>query len=247
MSSSYEKPRISTIPASRVLEMLGPVSGGSGGSIALSEPTRIQLFSDDPLSIRKLTRVLEPEPDLCVCGVVSNLLGALKAIDDEKPDVMIVDLCSRADDELTAVKQIRRHSRDLGLLVLAACEEAAYIERALRAGALGYLTKHDSAKEILIAVRQVRAREIHVGESLSSKLVERLLSITKRRRRRRPPRRKQLPLESKLQGIAHELRQSIEIAEKDLEQLRGALNLGENVDLDRLPDSWDLSRTKETE
>ena len=114
--------------------------------------------------------LLNMEADLMVCGRAAMADGALKGIESSKPDLAIVDIALPGMDGLTLVKEIATFHPRLPTLVLSTLDEAIYAERALRAGARGYIMKQEPIELLLSAVRQVLAGDVHLSEAMRSQL-----------------------------------------------------------------------------
>lgn len=129
--------------------------------------TRILLVDDHALMRRSLTALIETEPDLIVCGETDCRRAGLKMIVSAKPDLVIADLSLGDSDGLELIKDIKRRFPRLPVLALSMHEEAVYAERALHAGARGYVAKQELDETVLIAIRRVLAGEIYTSEAMS--------------------------------------------------------------------------------
>jgi DNA-binding NarL/FixJ family response regulator len=99
----------------------------------------ILIVDDHPMLRRGLTALIESEPDLAVCGEAATAEAALQAIRQSKPDLVIVDLALEGSDGLALVKKIKVQHPKTPALVISAHDESLYAERAMRAGARGYV------------------------------------------------------------------------------------------------------------
>jgi len=133
---------------------------------------RIVLVDDHALLRRGLRTLIETEPGLVVCAEADTREGGLDAIDSSKPDLVIADLSLRGSDGLQMIKDIKQRFPRLPVLALSAHEEEIYAERALRAGARGYVTKQEIGDTVLTAIRRVLAGEIHTSEAMSRKFTQ---------------------------------------------------------------------------
>ena len=114
--------------------------------------------------------MIEPEPDLMVCGEVQTEREARAAIRALSPDVVIVDISLAQGDGLELVRDVHAQRPDLPMLVLSMHDELIYAERLLAAGASGYIMKHAASDQLLIALRQVLSGDVYLSESLASNL-----------------------------------------------------------------------------
>lgn len=133
------------------------------------------VVDDHPLLRRGLTALIESEPGLTVCGAVGTRAAALKAIQESPPDLAIVDLVLGDGDGLDLLKEIKMRYPKVHSLVLSMHDESEYAERALSAGALGYVAKHELDKTVLGAIRRALAGEIYMSEALQRRLAERYI------------------------------------------------------------------------
>jgi len=136
---------------------------------------RILLVEDHALLRRGLKTLIETEPNLAVCAEADTRQGGLDAIAASKPDLVIADLSLKDSDGLQMIKDIKRRFPRLPVLALSMYEEGIYAERALRAGARGYVTKQELDGTVLIAIRRVLAGEIHTSEAMSKKFAQKFL------------------------------------------------------------------------
>ncbi len=144
----------------------------------LAEPIRhvrkrVLVVDDHPILRRGLTALIESEPGLAVCGAVGTRAAALEAIRESQPDLAIVDLALGDEDGLDLVKEIKARYPKVPSLVLSMHDEVVYAERALSAGALGYVAKQDLDETVLGAVRRALAGERYMSEALQRRLAER--------------------------------------------------------------------------
>jgi DNA-binding NarL/FixJ family response regulator len=116
---------------------------------------RILLTDDHPLFRRGVRSLLETEPDLLVCGEAATREEGLDAIVSVQPDLVITDLWLRESDGLELIKDMKQRFRRLPVLVLSMHAESMYAERVLRAGARGYVAKHEPDERFLRGVRRV--------------------------------------------------------------------------------------------
>ncbi len=132
------------------------------------------VIDDHPLVREGLVSMINREPDLQVAGEAEGVATGLAIVATKLPDVVITDLSLKDGNGLTMIRELRALYPALGILVVSMHEEPYYAERALRAGARGYLTKRESAGRIAEAVRRVAAGRIYARSELLEKLAERL-------------------------------------------------------------------------
>jgi DNA-binding NarL/FixJ family response regulator len=138
--------------------------------------TRILLVDDHALMRRGLKTLIESEPDLMVCAEAATRQAGLDAIASAKPDLVIADLSLEDSDGLEMIKDIKRKFPQLPVLALSMHEESIYAERAMRAGARGYVTKQDLDDTVLAAIRCVLAGEIYTSEAMSRTFTQKYIN-----------------------------------------------------------------------
>jgi len=136
----------------------------------------VVLVDDHPIVRQGLVQLLMQEPDLHVCGEAEDEATALRVVAQLLPQLVIVDLSLKSGDGISLIKNLRANHPAIPILVLSMHDEIHYVERALRAGALGYLTKQEASMRILPAIRQVLRGEIFLSDHVSPNLLKRLLS-----------------------------------------------------------------------
>ena len=136
---------------------------------------RVFLVDDHGIVRRGLTELINGQPDLVVCGQGDDAYGSLRAIRDARPDLCIVDVSLRDSDGIELLKELKAQLPDLPVLVLSMHDESLYGERALRAGARGYIMKQEAPDQILMAVRKVLAGQMYVSEKMQAMLLDRLV------------------------------------------------------------------------
>jgi DNA-binding NarL/FixJ family response regulator len=135
---------------------------------------KVLVVDDHPIVRERIAELINKEPDLVVCGEAEDAARALKAVTDHRPDVAIVDISLKDSYGIELVKQLKELYPDMPTLVLSMHDESMYGERALRAGARGYLTKQEASKKVVDAVRRVLRGGIYVSDKLAASLVRRV-------------------------------------------------------------------------
>ena len=132
-------------------------------------------MDDHPLVREWLTNLIHQQPDLVVCGEAETAPEALQAVARLKPDVAIVDLSLRGGSGLELIKNITTLRPPVAIIVLSMHDENLYAERAMRAGARGYIMKRETAKRIIAAIRQVMEGKLYVSERLTTLFAEKFV------------------------------------------------------------------------
>ena len=136
---------------------------------------RVLLVDDHPILRQGLARLINEQKDLMVCGEFEEAAKALDSIDTTKPDAAIVDISLKGASGIELLKNIKVRFPQLLVLVLSMHDESLYAERALRAGASGYIMKQEATEQVLVALRRVLGGEIYLSEPMSSKLMHQLV------------------------------------------------------------------------
>lgn len=137
--------------------------------------TTILVVDDHPILRQGLTQLINQEVDLRVCGEADEEHTAIEAIAALKPDMVIVDIALKDTSGIELIKKIRVDNARLPILVLSMHDESLYTERALRAGANGYIMKQEAPDQIVKAIRRVLAGEIYVSEQIGSRLLRKIV------------------------------------------------------------------------
>jgi DNA-binding NarL/FixJ family response regulator len=143
-----------------------------------AEPARparktLLIVDDHPILRLGLTALIESEPGLAVHAAVGTRAAALATMRESLPDLVIVDLSLGDEDGLDLIKEIKTGYPKVPSLVLSMHDETIYAERALRAGALGYVAKHELDETVLKAIRLALAGGTYMSEALQRRLAER--------------------------------------------------------------------------
>ena len=129
---------------------------------------KVVIVDDHPLFRERLAQLINHELDMEVIGEAESAKEAIHLIRDRSPDLAIIDITLKGSSGLELIKNIKTLSIGVPILVLSMHDESLYAERALRAGATGYITKHQAADEVLVAVRRVLAEEVYISEKMTS-------------------------------------------------------------------------------
>jgi DNA-binding NarL/FixJ family response regulator len=133
---------------------------------------RILIVDDHPLVRLGLNQMIAQEPDLAVCGEASNLADALQLYLATRPDAAIIDIGLKGGSGIDLIKQIKAHDEAARLLVCSVQDEALFAERALRAGATGYIGKDQAPEKILDALRRILAGHVCVSPRMAERLLQ---------------------------------------------------------------------------
>lgn len=134
----------------------------------------VLIVDDHPVVRQGLAQLIDQEKDLHVCGQAGDAFEAMKAIRDARPDMVVVDISLKEASGMDLIKDIKIQYPDLPILTLSMHDEALYAERALRAGAKGYIMKQEATERVVTAIRRVLAGDIYVSDKMAVKMVSKL-------------------------------------------------------------------------
>ena len=136
---------------------------------------KILLVDDHPMLRQGLQQYLQEDTALSICGQAGTAAEALQLFDTLKPDLLVVDIGLPGRDGLGLVRDIRARDTKCGILVFSMFDEDIYAERALRAGAQGYVMKHESPLKLIQAIRSVLKGELYTGDGVLQRVLRRSL------------------------------------------------------------------------
>ncbi|HAO80693.1 MAG TPA: DNA-binding response regulator, partial [Verrucomicrobia subdivision 3 bacterium] len=137
--------------------------------------SRIFLVDDHAMFREGLRQLIDREPDFIVSGDAADVEEALKGIGDLLPDLVITDISLSGTSGIDLIKTLKSRHPELPVLVVSMHEETLYAERALRAGAMGYVMKQEPAKAVKAAIRKVLGGDIHLSEKMASAMLGKLI------------------------------------------------------------------------
>ena len=133
---------------------------------------RVLLVDDHPIVRQGLALLIDREGDLSVCGEAEGSHTAYHAIETLHPDIVVLDISLSGPDGLDVLKEIRMKRADLPVLILSMHDESIYAERAMRAGANGYIMKQEATEKVLTAIRQILRGEVYVSDRLTKRMLQ---------------------------------------------------------------------------
>lgn len=132
---------------------------------------RILLVDDHPIVRSGLRQLIDQEPDLVVCGEAGNAAELLQVLPRSHPDLVLLDITLSGTNGIELTKSIRHTHPEVAVLILSMHDESLYAERSLRAGARGYLMKHEPPDVVLRAMRAVLGGELYVSGMIASRIM----------------------------------------------------------------------------
>lgn len=137
---------------------------------------RVLLVDDHPMMRAGLAHLIERQPDLTVCGEAANPVEAITVLPAANPEIVLADLTMPGRSGLEFVKDVLALTPTLPILIVSMHDEAVFAERALRAGARGYIMKEAGGEAVVAAIRQILRGEIYVSAAMSTRILEGLSS-----------------------------------------------------------------------
>jgi DNA-binding NarL/FixJ family response regulator len=208
---------------------------------------RVLIVDDHPIVCHGLAQLLNQNPDLEVCGSAGDVDEALEQIEATRPHVVIVDLALKSGNGIKLIELIKARGDAVKVLVSSMHDEALFAERALRAGAMGYVSKQEDTEKLIDAIRQVLQGEVYVSARVANRLLHSVVGG--------------VPLEhDPIQGltnreievfemlgrgittkqIARKLKLSPKTVESHREKIKTKLNLANSSELNRRAVQWVL-------
>jgi len=142
---------------------------------AAGKPVKILIVDDHPMVREGLAVRISKHRDMQVCGEAADVADAVKLVRETQPDLIIVDISLKDSSGLELIKQVKAQNNEVKMLVSSMHDEQLYAERALRAGAMGYINKQAMPESVIDAIRQVMAGKIYVSSQIADRLLSRSL------------------------------------------------------------------------
>lgn len=136
----------------------------------------ILLIDDHPIVRQGLSQLINQEPDLHVTAEAASAREALEALEKAVPDIAIVDVSLDDRSGIELIKDLRSREPNLPILALSMHDESLYAERALRAGAKGYIMKQEATEQVMTAIRKVLDNQIYVSDRMAARLLDQFVS-----------------------------------------------------------------------
>jgi DNA-binding NarL/FixJ family response regulator len=143
-----------------------------GGSPA--RRVRVFLAEDHVLFRKQVAQMITKDPRFIICGESDNANEALYKIGESKPDLVIVDITLKGTNGLELIKDLKARSSSACLLVLSMHDESMYAERALRAGADGYISKNQTSSQLREAINRVLEGGVYLSAGMTSELLQKM-------------------------------------------------------------------------
>lgn len=229
------------------------MTGTSSSNGSTKTKSRVLLVDDHPIVRRGIADLLNAEKNLEVCGEAANMQDAFALAGKLKPDLAIVDVSLDGNNGIELMKTFSGRYAELPLLAYSMHDETIYAERALRAGAKGYVMKEASPETLLAAIAQVLGGKIYLSEAMSDRLLGKWVGAGASASPTALPIDKLSDRELEVlqcmgkglgtAQIADKLCLSVKTIETYREHLKQKLNLGSGHELLRYAIEWSLTRS----
>jgi DNA-binding NarL/FixJ family response regulator len=211
--------------------------------------SKVFIVDDHPIVRRGLLELISEQPDLEVCGEAAELLDAIRRIKVSNPDLVIVDLSLQTGHGLELIEQIRLQGMDAKVLVFSMHDESLFAERILRAGATGFVNKHEPVERLLEGIHEVLNDRIVLSPAMQGRLLHTVLGgqtlehdpidgLSNRELQVFQMIGEGLPTKK----IAVKLNLSRKTVEAHREKIKAKLNLANSAELGRRAVQWVLER-----
>jgi DNA-binding NarL/FixJ family response regulator len=211
-----------------------------------SQSARILVVDDHPLLRESLIKLICSEQEIVCSGEADNVADAKRLVEGTKPDLMLLDLRLKSGDSLDLIKSMKVEQPELKILVISQHDEMLFAERALRAGASGYVMKENATEEILAAVKKVLSGELYFSQQVAAAAVRRSLVAKPDASRSGIERLSDRELQVfqligasfSTREIAEQFKLSIKTIETHRENIKQKLQLRDAAELTRRAESW---------
>jgi len=133
---------------------------------------KVLLVDDHPIVRQGLALLIDREADLVVCGEADGAHSAFQAIAALQPDIVVLDISLSGPDGLDVLKEVRMKTASLPVLILSMHDESVYAERAMRAGANGYIMKQEATEKVLVAIRRILQGDVYLSDRLTNTMLQ---------------------------------------------------------------------------
>jgi DNA-binding NarL/FixJ family response regulator len=208
---------------------------------------RVLIVDDHPSVREALALRIGRQADLQVCGEAADASEALRLAADTRPDVIVVDISLKSSNGIDLIKRIKAHDNKVGILVWSMHSERLYAQRAMQAGALGYVNKDQATDKIVEAIRRVLEGKVYLSEAMAEKLLHHAVGAGKKAAARSPVDAladreldvfRMIGEGLKTTEIAERLRLSIKTVETYRDRIRHKLDLSNGTELVHYATRW---------
>ncbi len=154
-----------------------PASGRSENAApSSSTKLRVLIVDDHPITRQGMRALVNQQLNLEVCGEADNAAQAMDLVKQLKPDLAILDIALKTTSGIELTKDLKIQAPNLPILIVSMHDEAMYAERALRAGAMGYVMKQDAGEKVATAIEHVLRGDIYLSNKMKEKMLHRFVN-----------------------------------------------------------------------
>jgi DNA-binding NarL/FixJ family response regulator len=221
---------------------------------ASSQAARILIVDDHPAVREALAIRLARLPDVEVCGEAADAAEALRLAAASDPDVAVIDIALKTSNGIDLIKRLKARNERIRMIVWSMYGDDLYAERALRAGALGYINKEEATDKIVEAIRQVLDGKVYLSSAMTEKLLKRAVGpaspdlgfpAVESLSDRELDVFRLIGQGRKTREIAAQLHLSVKTVETYRDRIREKLGLADGTELARCAMQWTLETTAE--
>ena len=143
--------------------------------MAEDKKTKVYVADDHPFLRLGIRSMIDNTDDMHCCGEAESVSETMAGVDSTEPDALVLDLCLGDGDGLELIKALKAQHEDLAILILSQLDETLYAERALRAGAQGYIMKERATDDVLIGLRTILDGDLFVSKKVAALAVKRMV------------------------------------------------------------------------
>ena len=136
---------------------------------------RVLIVDDHPIVREGLASLLSKQPDFEVCGEADDVQHALRLVETTKPDVVTIDISLKNGDGLDLIRRVKKRDQSVRMLACSLYDETLFAERALHAGAMGYVNKQEATRTIVTAIRQILGGKVYLSDRMLDRVAHRLI------------------------------------------------------------------------
>ncbi|WP_438483426.1 response regulator [Oleiharenicola lentus] len=138
--------------------------------------TKVLLVDDHPITRQGIKALVEQLPNVEICGEADSAPKAMELVSKLEPDLTIVDITLKSTNGIELTKNLRVQAPKMQILIVSMHDENIYAERALRAGAMGYLMKQEASENIITAIKRIQGGDIYLSDRIKEKMLHRLVN-----------------------------------------------------------------------